>query len=339
MLGGIQSRGRDATGYAYIREDGNTNFAKSPVEARDFLKIPGHLLFEPPKQMPTNMLLHARAATQGVPSDNKNNHPLYSKISGLCMIHNGWFLNDSEIREQFSLKPDAEVDTEVYLRLIEKFYIEGDVKSIETAIKEATKCVFGSVVCAMIQGGKSNIMWLWRDRGDLAVVKTEWGYVFASTMAILVNAIGCLNTFDLSYWELFPVPQSTLVKFEIGKKPKLLQLDPIEWTNNKYASNICTTTINGEEKIRRVKRITGGTTTYYYGNNFYDETYFNGYRSNKGLYLPGTTPPESGETNDRTPEAPDSKKPQRPQNHHIQCSCRTCIEWWEWQIEHNNVID
>jgi glucosamine 6-phosphate synthetase-like amidotransferase/phosphosugar isomerase protein len=341
LLTGIQSRGRDAAGYAYIRADGNTNFAKSPVEARDFIKIPGHLLHEVPKQMPTNMLLHARYATVGAPSNNKNNHPLYSKVSGLCMIHNGWFVNDSEVKEQFSLKSDAEVDTEIYLRLIEKFYIEGDVKSIETAIKEATKCVYGSIACGMIQGGKPNVMWLWRDLGDLYVIKTEWGYVFASTNAILFNAIGCLSTFDLARYERFHIPQSTLVKLELGKKPKFIALEPVEWNGSKHSSEVYTTTINGEEKLRRIKKSSGGTTTYYYGNyaNFNNGTNFGGYHTNKGLCLPGVSTTEPGETNGGTQKATDQTKPQRPKTHHIQCQCRTCAEWWEWQIEHDNAAD
>lgn len=339
LLTGIQSRGRDAAGYAYIREDGNTNFAKSPVEAKDFLKIPGHLLFELPKQMPTNLLLHARFATTGEPSNNQNNHPLYSKISGLCMIHNGWFVNDGTVKEQFSLKPDAEVDTEVYLRLIEKFYIEGDVKSIEVAIKEATKCIYGAVACGMVQGGKPNVMWLWRALGDLYAIKTEWGYVFASTNTILFNAIGCLNVFDLAWYKRFYIPQDTLVKFELDKKPKFVKLEPIELNNNEHSNKVYTTVIDGETKLRR-KRSNDEITTYSYGNQtgFYNGTNFNGYTTNKQTYLSGVSTPESRKTNRGTPETTNKTKYERPKTHHIKCGCQMCNEWWNYQIEQNNVF-
>jgi asparagine synthetase B (glutamine-hydrolysing) len=342
LLTGIQSRGRDAAGYAYIMAKGNTNFAKFPIEARDFIKIPGHLLYESPTEMPTNMLLHARYATVGEPSNNKNNHPLYSKVTGLCMIHNGWFVNDGEIKEQFSLKPDAEVDTEVYLRLIEKFYIEGDVKSIEVAIKEATKCMYGALACGMIQGGKHGTMWLWRDRGDLFVIQTEWGFVFASTAQILINAIGCLPAFDLAYWKRLYIPPSTLVKFETNKKPKFVQLETIDLADHKYASTVFTTVINGEEKVRRVKKVDGNTTTsYYYGgihgytpsnNSVHHGTYFNGYSSNKGYSVQGTNIEDAGVTNNGTQKATDSKEPKKPKSHHVQCRCKTCSEWWEYKV-------
>ena len=331
LLVGLQSRGRDATGYAYINHDGNTNFAKAPIEAKDFIKVPGHLLYEPPKQMPMNLLLHARYATQGEPSENMNNHPLYSKTSGLCLVHNGWFMNDGDITREFSLKLDATVDTEAYLRLIEKFYIEGDVKSIEVAIKEATKCFYGSLACGMIQGGKPNVMWLWRDRGELAVLKTEWGYVFASTMKILVNAIGCLSAIDIASWTAFSIPPSTLVKFELGKKPRIIQLEPIEWANSAYFGDISITSYDGEEKIRRVKKVSGNT-TYYYGNNnnfaAHNAAYFQGYDANKGYQVPGLPGTKSFEANNGAQTPASEKKPERPQNHHTQCQCKTCSEWY-----------
>ena len=334
LLVGIQSRGRNATGYAYVKENGYTNFAKSPIEAKEFIKVPGHLLFEQQKEMPMNMLLHARFATQGEPSNNQNNHPLYSKISGLCMIHNGWFVNDAEVKEQFSLKPDAEVDSEVYLRLIEKFYIEGDVKSIEVAIKEATKCLYGNIACAMIQGGKPNIMYLWRDRGDLVVIQTEFGYVFASTMNILVNAIGCLSTFNLASWKLFHVPQSTLVKFEINHKPKLCKLVPIELENAQYSEYVITQTVDGEEKLRRKPK--GSPITYYYGNTttpHYDISHFNGYNSNKGYFVSGTPDSKSQQENSGTPKTADKTIIERPKNHHFKCQCNLCTEWWKWNLQ------
>lgn len=338
LLVGVQSRGKDASGFAYVKSNGNTNFAKAAVQASDFVKIPGHLLAAQPEQMPQNLLLHARYATKGEPSNNQNNHPLYSKMSGLCMIHNGWFVNDGEVKEQFSLKPDAEVDTEVYLRLIEKFYIEGDVKTIETAIKEATKCVYGAIACAMVQGGKPGVMWLWRDRGDLVVIHTEFGYVFASTVGILASALGCLNSLDLVQWKPFLVPPATLVKFELGVKPKMFKLDSIDWSQRR--DEIYTTTINGEEKLRRQKK---GGTTYYYGNGtpFCNSNFNSGYYSNKGYhYVSGQVGNESGSTNNRTAEAAnqtsDEKVTKRPEGHHFQCKCKPCTEWWDWQIEHDS---
>ena len=92
LLLGIAERGKEAAGYAYVHpQSGFVRIAKEGVSAVDFVKIPGHLLStESHLNMPRAMILHARFATQGSPTKNGNNHPLYTKGSGLCMVHNGW---------------------------------------------------------------------------------------------------------------------------------------------------------------------------------------------------------------------------------------------------------
>ena len=125
LLLGIETRGHDATGYGYVESgsDKAVCVTKAPIKASEFLAIDGHLLAKRKlKKMPTNLLLHTRSATQGKPENNSNNHPVYSKASGLCLIHNGWAINDEEVKKNFKLDTDAQVDTEVYLKLIEHFY-------------------------------------------------------------------------------------------------------------------------------------------------------------------------------------------------------------------------
>ena len=116
LLLNLEWRGKDAAGYAFISEkDKGLILAKSPVKATDFVTIPGHLLSRRKiKAMPKVLLLHTRHATQGKPSNNKNNHPLYRKATGMCFVHNGWLLNDEELTEKHKLSLDAEVDSEIY---------------------------------------------------------------------------------------------------------------------------------------------------------------------------------------------------------------------------------
>src|SRR3990167_3240722 len=187
----LEVRGRDATGYGYVStKDKFAYAAKAPLKASDFLGVSGHLLSKSNlKSMPWAILLHTRAATKGLPSNNGNNHPIYSKASGLCMIHNGWVLNDDDLAKTFNLNRDAEVDTEIYLRLIEHFYLLDEKRSVPAAIAEATKHVYGSFACAMVQGGAPGSLWLWRTQGDLNIVKSDFGYAFASTMKALINGI------------------------------------------------------------------------------------------------------------------------------------------------------
>lgn len=199
LLSEIETRGRDATGYAYVSvRDKTVRLAKAPVPASQFLHVGGHLLTRASiKSMPKAMILHTRAATQGDPSDNRNNHPLFSKRSSLCMVHNGWISNDSAILREFKLDQDAAVDSEVYLRLIEHMYYTKTPGSMESAVIAATKKVYGSLACAMIQGGRSDTLWVWKDTGALYMVEMDWGWVFASTKdAVLKSVLGACHTIN-----------------------------------------------------------------------------------------------------------------------------------------------
>jgi predicted glutamine amidotransferase len=270
----IETRGRDATGYAYVsrKETKPTFICKAPIAASDFLKIEGHLLTKPTvSAMPRSMLLHTRYATQGNPSDNRNNHPIYSKESGLCLVHNGWFIDDQLTVSEFGLKKDAEVDTETYLRLIEKFYLQGETKTVESGIQLATNNIYGSLACAMIQGGHPGCMWLWRDRGQLSLVLTDWGYVFASTKEAVLEALyASCRSIDLSWHEVLPVPSETLLVIkEDTREPEVVALESAPW--DRAPSNINQKVIrykvNGEEVIKRNR--TSSYSGYY--NHLYDE--------------------------------------------------------------------
>ena len=209
LLFGIETRGRDATGYAYVSvKDGYVSLCKAPVKATDFLELKGHLLTKPKiNRMPRCMILHTRAATQGKPSNNLNNHPIYSKASGLCMIHNGWISNDDVLASELKLKRDAEVDSEIYLKLIEHQYLRELDKPMQVHVQAATSQVYGSLACAMIQGGHPDKLWVWRDSGSLAIVQTDWGWAFASTHQALLGAlIYTSSSFDGSNFKLFEPP-------------------------------------------------------------------------------------------------------------------------------------
>lgn len=271
LLLGIEPRGHDATGYAYIsRRDKHAHVAKAPVPATEFLDIEGHLMTKPNvTTMPREMLFHTRYATQGKPADNMNNHPLYSKVSGLTMIHNGWLINDDELVTEFDLKKDAEVDSETYLKLIEKFYLQGEVKNVEAGISEATKVVWGNIVCAMLQASRPGVMWLWRDSGDLCLVRTDWGYVFASTKSAVLFALHyACKAIDLSWYEVLNVPKASLIVFNQSDEPRLVHLEPMNWQQSKFRSRVSVIEANGEVKVRRNR--TAGTTY-----ECYDE--YNGY--------------------------------------------------------------
>ena len=259
LLLGIAERGKEAAGYAYVHpQSGFVRIAKEGVSAVDFVKIPGHLLSTGSHlNMPRAMILHARFATQGSPTKNGNNHPLYTKASGLCMVHNGWFTNEDEVAKEMNIDRDCEVDSEVYLKLIEH-YVRSAL--MDTAIEKATQKLSGTSACAMIQAKKVNEVWLWRDNfGSLALAKTDFGYVFASTTDTLYRSLlGSLSAFDNTSLELIPLAKGEMVLLSgqgiVTTKQMNLGSDKFHWTT-KY--------IEG----KRVREKVGQDSIYTYWGN------------------------------------------------------------------------
>jgi glucosamine 6-phosphate synthetase-like amidotransferase/phosphosugar isomerase protein len=104
MFSLLESRGRDASGFAFIRE-GNLIVNKAPVRSSEFVKSKDWQELELPKIM----ILHTRMKTQGSELNPNNNHPLYNK-EGIAIVHNGMIHNDHEIFGKN--KPDGECDSE-----------------------------------------------------------------------------------------------------------------------------------------------------------------------------------------------------------------------------------
>lgn len=110
MFSLLESRGRDASGYAFIR-DNNLFVNKAPIKSSEMIKTKEWKDLVLPKIF----IAHTRMKTQGSERDPRNNHPLFSK-SGLAIVHNGVIYNDKEI---FAKKPRCgQVDSEAILAIL-----------------------------------------------------------------------------------------------------------------------------------------------------------------------------------------------------------------------------
>ena len=75
MFSLLETRGRDASGFAFLRENGSLFVHKDAIRSSEMIKT---------KQwkeitLPKIMILHTRMKTQGTEKNNKNNHPLFSQ--------------------------------------------------------------------------------------------------------------------------------------------------------------------------------------------------------------------------------------------------------------------
>jgi len=135
MFSLLESRGRDASGFAFIK-DNNLIVHKDAMKSSEFVKTNEWKDLV----LPSSMILHTRMKTQGSEKNNANNHPLFSK-NGIAIVHNGIIYNDKEI---FGKKErDAEVDSESILHLL-SMKVKGD------KIKKLFDRVEGSFAVAML---------------------------------------------------------------------------------------------------------------------------------------------------------------------------------------------
>ncbi len=176
MFSLLESRGRDASGYAFIR-DNNLVVNKAAVKSSDLVKtIDWRGLI-----LPSVMILHTRMKTQGSEKNNANNHPLYSK-SGLAIVHNGIVFNDKEI---FAKKQrDAQVDSEAILAILASNK-KGD------KVKRLFELIEGSFAVALIDRNQPDVLTLIKKDNPIELyldIKNEILY-FCSEREIMQEAL------------------------------------------------------------------------------------------------------------------------------------------------------
>ena len=163
MFVSIQSRGKDASGYAYTVGN-KLRIVKAPMKAEQLITKKS---WRQLKNLPPIMIMHTRAATQGHESENENNHPIYH--NNWAMVHNGVIQNDAD----FDI-PNTTVDSLAILKAWEKS---------EGKIKETFSSLQGSFAVAMIGGKDSDRLTLFRHTNPIELLYDKYDEIlyFAST--------------------------------------------------------------------------------------------------------------------------------------------------------------
>ena len=199
LLKGLETRGQDATGFAYFT---NKNYViKGNYTASKFLKKREvkRQLVEAGKARWA--LFHTRAATNGTAANNRNNHPIWSK-EGL-IIHNGIIWTSEKLQKQ------GDTDTEELLLLMEKF---GKLEGI--------KKVSGWLSIAYHPFSEPNVIYLYH---SCSLAPLWWAFdngilFFASTKEILLGAFPVKVVQE--------VPKGILYKVEYGKVTEVGKAEP-----------------------------------------------------------------------------------------------------------------
>ena len=114
---------------------------------------------------------HTRWATHGEPND-VNSHPHTSTNGKIAVVHNGIIENYTALKVQLQSQGHvfySDTDTEIIAKLIEQFYKNPEVLSLEKAVQLATQQVNGTYGLAVLHEDFPDLMVVAR-RGSPVVV-------------------------------------------------------------------------------------------------------------------------------------------------------------------------
>lgn len=212
-----QSRGTDATGIAYIDEEGQTCILKDGVKAAEFVQSDAYK--EMVANLPPVVIGHTRQASKthkggqilSAAEENANNHPFYSPHTGITMVHNGFV--DRDFWEDTVGKPhglkypfESTTDSEVIIRVLETILLTRGGTMMQL-LDDVCANVAGDYTTAFIVESDPNAIWFTVNSRELnfAYVPQNNAFVFASEASIIKNALTeHTYVYDFMYQPVLP---------------------------------------------------------------------------------------------------------------------------------------
>lgn len=185
-LSKLEYRGYDSAGISYQDKNSIKTIKKvgSILDLRNSIdNIPS-----------TCAIAHTRWATHGRVKE-ENAHPHTSQ--NLALVHNGIIDNYKQLKSKFSLTTISQTDSEVLVRLIEKFLtnIEKSPKVTENnqknhkltvfeAVKRASDSINGSYALAILHKKIKNTIFITKRQSPLYVANTTLGMLVSSDISV-----------------------------------------------------------------------------------------------------------------------------------------------------------
>ena len=214
LLIASQVRGKHATGYYLVDENGDEHSFKSPIPASMFVTTSEWKNVE--ALDPKAIIMHARFKTRGSETDSNNNHPHISKTKNIALVHNGSLYDSQQYRKDYHLL--GETDSELILKIILK------ANNVISGIQEVFKLFgkSGDFACEVIYRNpvtKKPTFYFFKDSGRPGkVINLKHGlgqYFFCSTSGIWAKAYSMLS--DEHKAQLPYVTAKNVPSFQIWK--------------------------------------------------------------------------------------------------------------------------
>jgi asparagine synthetase B (glutamine-hydrolysing) len=175
MLGEIEHRGGDATGFVAMGTEGVLEWQKAACDSKDFNRNR-----RPVPKGTRTILAHTRWATQGLPAFVENNHPL--RRGSFYVIHNGHVSNDHKLFELANRVPYGQVDSEA---IAARFASLGKLGAAGKVLSE----VEGAAAIAAVDETKPDELLLARGHSSpLHVLVTKRYVLWGSTPSTITEA-------------------------------------------------------------------------------------------------------------------------------------------------------
>jgi len=221
---GIESRGKDATGFAWAEADDHANVWYSKKQGKATRVAPAAPL---PRQGIRNLAAHTRYLTLGGAEDNNNNHPVV--LDHITAVHNGRVDNHEELIALAGAERIGQVDSFAIPALLARAEELGADHP-----KELLELIHGVAAISWLDASDPEVLHLarlstrpltigWTKKGDL---------VFSSTRGTMRKAetLGKVAVEDV-----LDVPEGTYMRIRNGQfeewsdfkvnHPKVTQLD------------------------------------------------------------------------------------------------------------------
>jgi asparagine synthetase B (glutamine-hydrolysing) len=226
LLKGIENRGRDATGYLSIDDEGALQMERMVSPATAFIAKRRRL-----RPDARTVLLHTRFATVGRRDDPRNAHPVAS--GNTAAIHNGTIYNADDLFSTFGMPRNAEVDSEVIPALI-------DFSGWDHAAK-ALELMEGGAATAIVNTEHRDELILARTKDyPLVYVVAEDFIVWASTEHAISNAWNDVFGRRPKKTRFKHLPEGTLLRVSpTGMKAETFTVKRLPskwWDSTSYAS-------------------------------------------------------------------------------------------------------
>jgi glucosamine--fructose-6-phosphate aminotransferase (isomerizing) len=181
-----ESRGKEAAGLALL-DGANIKVIKEAQSASQMLQRKRYRALmrqtvDDRRERPITAIGHSRLVTNGLDAIAANNQPVIR--DRLVGIHNGIIVNDAKLWDRFNLERTADVDTEVFLALIEKFRRDGS--SLAQAVAQVFGEIEGTASIAILSADDNRLV-IGTNNGSLYFCRGENGhpFYFASERYIL----------------------------------------------------------------------------------------------------------------------------------------------------------